>query len=486
MPLAEATALVDCAHADPPHLELYDPVADRLALAALAEWCQRFSPSVGVEESERPESLLLDVTGLGRLCGGEPALVEQVVRAFHEERRLTVRAALADTYAAAWAVAHFADLEVPDPPGGTTDLLAALRVPRIVPPGETWPALASLNVAALRLPDDVCALLSDLGLRRIEQVAALDRSTLLARFGPLVLARLDQARGTAAEAIVAQALPPVCEFQRLFEHPTGRLETIHAALVELIAQACVALERQRRGVLRLGCRLESEQRRAHEFVVGLYRPSADVRHLGELALLKLEAMRFGEPIAVLRLTVLAADRLEYHQQAIFVDESALRESPRELAALVDRLSNRLGAQAVLRPWLLAGAQPEFTCQYQPLASLSTQRKKRRRLNTRAPDGVRASEAPASPPGDRPLCLLKRPLRLAVMSVAPEGPPMRFSLGGCDHRVAHVWGPERIETGWWRGRCVRRDYYQVETGEGNRFWLFRELGSGAWFLHGEFA
>jgi protein ImuB len=72
-----------------------------------------------------------------------------------------------------------------------------------------------------------------------------------------------------------------------------------------------------------------------------------------------------------------------------------------------------------------------------------------------------------------------------MSVAPEGPPLRFRLAGCDHHIAHVWGPERVETGWWRGRCVRRDYYQVETGAGERFWLFRELNSGAWFLHGEF-
>jgi protein ImuB len=75
--------------------------------------------------------------------------------------------------------------------------------------------------------------------------------------------------------------------------------------------------------------------------------------------------------------------------------------------------------------------------------------------------------------------------LVVTSVAPEGPPARFRLAGTDHWIAHAWGPERIETGWWRGRCVRRDYYQVETGTGERFWLFRELHSGAWFLHGEF-
>jgi protein ImuB len=52
-------------------------------------------------------------------------------------------------------------------------------------------------------------------------------------------------------------------------------------------------------------------------------------------------------------------------------------------------------------------------------------------------------------------------------------------------LAQHWGPERIETAWWRGRSVRRDYYRVETAEGSRYWLFRRLTDGQWFLHGEF-
>jgi protein ImuB len=53
-------------------------------------------------------------------------------------------------------------------------------------------------------------------------------------------------------------------------------------------------------------------------------------------------------------------------------------------------------------------------------------------------------------------------------------------------VSHVWGPERIETGWWRGADIRRDYFLVETTAGERFWLFRSLADNTWFLHGVFA
>ena len=65
-------------------------------------------------------------------------------------------------------------------------------------------------------------------------------------------------------------------------------------------------------------------------------------------------------------------------------------------------------------------------------------------------------------------------------------PVRFRLGDRVHRVVTVHGPERIETAWWRGPTVRRDYHVVETESGARFWIFRSLRDGGWFLHGVFA
>ena len=75
---------------------------------------------------------------------------------------------------------------------------------------------------------------------------------------------------------------------------------------------------------------------------------------------------------------------------------------------------------------------------------------------------------------------------AIDPAAERQPPLRFRLAGQVHRVVQFHGPERIETAWWRGPIVRRDYYVVETETGGRFWLFRRLKDGAWFLHGVFA
>ena len=47
-------------------------------------------------------------------------------------------------------------------------------------------------------------------------------------------------------------------------------------------------------------------------------------------------------------------------------------------------------------------------------------------------------------------------------------------------------PERIETGWWDGGEVARDYYTAVDLHGVRLWVFRERDEPhGWFLHGVF-
>ena len=73
-------------------------------------------------------------------------------------------------------------------------------------------------------------------------------------------------------------------------------------------------------------------------------------------------------------------------------------------------------------------------------------------------------------------LLRRPLWLLSRALPLRGPPPRI-----------LAGPERIESGWWDGGDTRRDYYVVQTREGQRAWAFLVPGSDdGWMLHGWFA
>ncbi|MBN2475206.1 MAG: DNA polymerase Y family protein [Pirellulales bacterium] len=447
-----------------------DPAADREALETLATECGRFSPSVAVEESTMPDSLLLDVTGLADLFGGEVSLAAAVADHF-QQRHLAVHVAVADTLGAAWAVTHF--YRVPQGPES-----AGTGFPWVVPPGGSLAALRPLPIEALRLADEAVDLLHQLGIRRIEQLEALPRRELASRFGPPLLRRWDQAVGRAAEPLPTHRPAPQFRADWSPPQPTARRDTIEAALEQLIGQVAAELALEDRGAMRLDCRLDCTATDYAGMVpvpvcVGLFEPTASARHLFELAQVQLQRLRLPGPLAALCVTAAATAPLIHRQQEMpFGDGGdSPRQHARQLAALVDRLCSRLGRRAVVRARLVADAQPELAWRRDPLLQDSRRR------------GMRKATPADLPP--RPLRLLPRPLALAAASLVPDGPPLQFCLRRQPCRVAHTWGPERIETGWWRGRTVGRDYYRVETTDGRRFWLFRRLRDGRWFAHGVF-
>src|ERR1041384_3871340 len=113
-----------------------DERADLALLEAVADWCDRYTPLVGLDA---PDGLLLDVTGCAHLFGGETALARDLVRRLGAQG-LQARAAVAGTVGCAWAVARFREGE-------------------IVRSGER-DAIAPLPLAALRLDTDTVTALA--------------------------------------------------------------------------------------------------------------------------------------------------------------------------------------------------------------------------------------------------------------------------------------------------------------------------------------
>ena len=492
MPLSEATALLgDGSPKRQRYLWPHDPRADREALERLAVWCHRYSPLIGLDDAVEPDSLLLDVTGVARFFDGEEALAHRIFAQF-TRRNIVARIGLGDTIGAAWAVARFAqsgerrtesgvvqDLDrlecrwlrrrVVDSPPAVSAASEVSSSIAIVSSGQTHEFLAAMPLVALRLADELLDLLRQLGLQRVGELEALPRADFNARFGPELLRRWDQVTGRIEEPIVALPLPQNFEVEQFFEHPVGDRATLEFVLGQLVQRVAQMMGMAGRGALRVEAQFDCKASGNITFDVGLFRPSASAGHLFGLLQMRLERLRLPDKVETMVVRVTETAEHERHQAELF-DSGAVSQHTHETATLIDRLASRLGRGRILGVRLLAEAQPERAYRYESLVD-----GKRR--------GVGRSALRVLPP--RPLQLLRRPLRLTAVAIVPDGPPLHFTLPGGQQRVAKSWGPERIQTGWWRGQAIHRDYYRVEMSNGIRYWIFRHWTDGHWFLHGTF-
>ncbi len=486
MPLAEASAL---AQRGGRFIALaHNRAADLAELARLAEKCERFSPLVGWETVDAstdwwpatgPAHLFLDITGIGRLFGGEERLIAEIRRDFAREG-YEIEAGAASTIGRAWGGG---EVQIED---------CKLQIAN----SNLQSAICNLQskIHSLRLPPATLSLLAQLGITRAEELLRLPRESLRSRFGERLLLRLDQFLGTAQETIVPHHPPPRFQAEWILEYPTDSRELVEQIVSQLVARIAQELAPRQEGVVQLACRLDGAGGKPLQLSVGLFRPSAQRQHLEELLRMQLEQAQLPRQIGRIGIAAQLTAALENLQAELFADSS--REASRDFSLLIDRLASRLGPTAVLQPVLRSDPLPERAVSYAPVVG------KKRRSEVRGQgSGVRsrkrksqirnlklpADSCPLSPdPYSRPLFLHHPPLLLAAVSVVPDGPPISFEFQGQTHRIDRHWGPERIETGWWRGRSHRRDYYRVETITGHRYWIFRRLADGKWHLHGEYA
>ena len=446
MPLAEATALTS--RRPPSHIEEHDPCSDQQALEKVARRCHRFSPLVGCEDMDFPDTLLLDITGVTPLFANEATLIEQIQRSF-KRWKLVARIGIGNTIGVAWArTRHVKDAD----------------------------DLDNLSITALRLPELIVHTLFHLGLTQIGDLRPISRQDLQERFGPILLKRFDQFFGDTPE-MINPVLPPenfIVEWE--LDYPLSDEVAIRGIVKHLLERLSFLLSRRARGVLQLECLFKCQQVR--EIIqVRLFRPSADAKHLQEITQMYLTNIHFPAAVDRVCLRALQHAPLAQHQKELF-DVEPNRQDSLQIAALIDRLAGRLGHHAVVQYQLHHEAQPEMSYRVRPIVGKRCPVKYSiRKTNNASGLGLK--------PLDRPLRLLKDPILLKVLGTAANGLLTRFQYHGCQYQVTHHWGPERIETGWWRKRGICRDYYQVETERGARFWLYRCLAHESWFLHGVF-
>lgn len=455
------------------------------AFADFADWHSNSSPLVSaMTDVSAFGDLVLDITGVDHLFGGEAAMLRKLLVRLRE-LGYTVGGAIAPTIGAAWAVSHFARSQV-------------------VEHAELETTLDRLPVAALRLDEQQIAGLTQMGLKTVGQLRPRERKALQARFGVSLLQRLDQAYGLIEERMTPRI--PVAErySERRFVDPIGLMDDVLMTAHDLAVQ--------------LGHRLESEGLGGQAFHLFLYRVdhkvmalsvnsarlTRDPHHIGKLFANRSERLEgeydAGFGIDMIRLAVSSVGPLDAVQMGAFSKE----DGAEDLDQLHDRMSSRLGTLAVLRTQFVASHIPERAARLVPAIA-----------HPPAP--------PSQPPAPllRPVRMLPVPEPIAINAEVPDGLPASMIWRRVSYRLIKAAGPERLGAEWWRsgqrlqllpphigeeepGKQVHgpyvpnlplfdpdamtRDYYSAEDADGRRFWIFRQglFADTHWYLHGFFA
>lgn len=466
MLLADARALCPQLAAVPA-----DPAGDLALLEKLALWAQRWGPWSALDP---PDGLLVDTTGAAHLWGGEERLLADVAAAC-AARGLTARAALAPTAGAAWALAHFG------PPAAILDS-----------GDDPLRLLGGLPVAALRLDDDVLTVLRRLGVKRLSDLAGVSgerddpaaqaaaRDALARRFrnrrspaaNPLI--RLDQLLGRVPEPLLPVVAKPMPMVQRRLMEPIRHRDLLDRVVSDLALDMVRTLEARGEGARRLELGLWRVDGEVLLRWIELAAATREASYITRLFAARLDDVAAGFGIEAVQLRASWSEPLSLSQADL---DAAAEQHGTALAACIDRLSVRLGPKAITRPVARASHIPERAQGWQaPLEPVPPSQ------------GLLAFHT-------RPLKLLDRAERIAVLYASPDGYPQRFRWRGKLREVVRVEGPERIAPEWWRERSTARlrDYYRIEDATGRRYWIYRQgiAGDGRggvpdWFLHGLYA
>ncbi|MEE1925356.1 DNA polymerase Y family protein [Pseudomonas sp. 148P] len=299
-------------------------------------------------------------------------------------------------------------------------------------PEATRRALAAMPIDRLGLPVDAATAFTRMGLRQLDQVLELPRHTLARRFAAEVQLHLDRLLGLRAMALDCYLPPDRFEARLELNFDVESSQALLFPMRRMIEDLAAFLAGRDAGVQRFSLFLEHAEGADTLLQVGLLAAEREAGRLLELARGRLEQLTLRAPVRNLRLVAEELPAFVPQAGELF---SARAQQQQNWEQLRERLRARLGDEAVRGVGVVADHRPE--CAW------------------------RGSGLPVADAGT---CLAPRPGWLLTE-------PRALPLTG----LRLLAGPERIESGWWDGGDVRRDYYLVETEAGQRGWAYRQLG-----------
>jgi len=187
---------------------------------------------------------------------------------------------------------------------------------------------------------------------------------------------------------------------------------------------------------------------------------------GELMLkltqLKLERCELPRDVLDIRLRSIELEAWQNHSDSLFPHLTAGADNTAPLTELLDQLRARLGPQICSGVSVQHNHRPEQACRIEPLQRLSSVNRNTQNTQTDPPSTGAIGKY-------RPSWLLPNPRLVSRRS------------------LCLLYGPERLQGGWWQDQRMHRDYYIAQTKaqqpSGSYSWVFCE--GERWYVHGYF-
>jgi len=409
-------------------IHLRDERAESHALKGIALWAGQWTSTISVEP---PACVLLEISGGLTYFGGLENLLGRID--------------------AGLATLGFTGVIATAPTAGAASLFARAGQPIVIEEDADWARkLAALPIALLDSAQAALDTLSGIGVRTIGEFIALPRDGVARRFGQALLDEVDRARGMLPDPRPLFVPPERYHGQLELPAPVDEAEALLFGIKRLVAELAGFLHGRGAGVTRLRCDLVHEDAAPTSIVLGLT-STRQVEHIMNVLRERLAREELPDRVEAIRIVSEETAPLGAKEGDFFPVAGRDGEAG---AQLFERLRARLGEDAVRTLELHADHRPE-----QAWGQTTMIGRAMPALNHRGLSPV------------RPLWLFSSPRPLGADPVAAE--------------VRLVSGPERIETGWWDGDDVGRDYFVGRNATGEELWLYRDRG-GEWFAHGVFA
>jgi protein ImuB len=430
------------------------------ALQRLANQLAQFTPSVTVDNDA--QSIALEVSSSLTLFGGIGQLIGEV--------RKTVRCqgfhalvGIAPTPLAAQLLAR------------ATQYQPATRMCR--DQSQLAERLADVPLVMFGWSHETISTLATLGLTRIKDLCQLPRAGLQQRFGDVVLNDLDRARGLASDPRPYITLPTQFFSQRefLFEvHESDRLMPV----AEIMFTEMEGFMRARGAATQTVVLSLKHGRNAHTHItLGTREPARHASHWLRLLREKFARADLAAPVVEMSIRVERLGEYLAETNTLLRHQGVSTTRQSTVSHLMDSLTARLGEKAVYQIEAHSDHRPEFAWRKKTGAAPNVVRQKVTRGRDVRSTREQAARATLSASTNcRPTWVLREPRALVGGEVPQYHGPLTL-----------LAGPERIETGWWDGKPVARDYFVAQNSQHEVCWIYRDYRFGRkWYLHGLFS